>query len=120
MKRVAILITLIAALVGCSKDGIHRYTFVYDANVPRYGVVIYLEEYNGDQCVAINKVDNPKVAQKYKFKSSPRAEYVVVRIVLAEDEDYSVTRYVSNVFYLDKYNTDIVLGSKTQVQGEMP
>lgn len=120
MKNLAIIFAALAVLGGCQKDDVGGYVFMYEGEGSRYGLTFYLEEYKSEQCVDIKRVANPEKRKRYFFEASKHAEYVVVRIVMGEDTNYSRTLYVSNVFYVDNKNTEIFIDPETQVQEYKP
>lgn len=119
MKKLLVILTAILVLAGCSEDSPKRYTFIYEAETIE-DMHVFLEEYDdADRRVAINEIVRPNTGFKKDFKSSPYAKYVVVRIVL-ESGNYSLTKYVANIFYLTNKSTTIILEDDTRIQSDMP
>ena len=119
MKKLLIILTAILLFAGCSKDSPKKYTFVYEAETIE-NMHVYLDEYDdNDRRVGINEIIRPNTGFKKDFKSSAYAQYVVVRIVL-ESENFSLTRYVANIFYLTNKKTTILLEDDTRIQSDMP
>lgn len=119
MKRIILILVAILTLAGCSKESPKRYTFIYEAEVLEYWHV-YLEEYdNSDRRVAINKIENLRTGQEENFRSSPHAEYVIVRIEI-DAPFMKKTLYVANIFYLEKKKTRIQVDEETLIQENKP
>ena len=119
MKRLLFLLLVsVFILTGCAKERSHNYTFIYESKISSaYDIEFCLEEYDSaERCVAINRVENPAKGTKHKFKSSPYAECVVVSLSF----DGQLIGYVSTVFYLDGYNTEIKIDGTSIIQSELP
>lgn len=119
MKKLIFILAALITLAGCSKESPKKYALIYDAEVME-GMSVHLEEYdNNNRCVAINTIEHIRAGYEEDFRSSPYAEYVIVRIDV-DTEYINTTFYVANIFYLTNKKTIIQIDGKTTIQADRP
>lgn len=86
-------------------------------------VLLLFEHAEGGQVVAQNSMDNEKTKAGCSFTANHRSEYVTIKYEMSFWKNgtyYNTGKWVSNVFYLDDANNDIILTSHTATQDAEP
>jgi hypothetical protein len=90
----------------------------YDLGVP---VNVFIKEYDASgSCCKTNTIDNVEINKEYRFTAGEHAEKVVAGGSVTLNNGITYTRYVSNVFYLDESNTEIVVDGNTILTTKNP
>lgn len=143
MKKIAIILAVIAALFGCQEKSIEQskttYTFISTDNVFNelkdlaydngYGwaeIDLVFSEYYQGQRVHMQSENDVMSGRKYTYEASQKAEYITVRIDLRfgghsyKDDDRFIS-YIANVFYLNiGEDTKIEFTKSTMSSGSEP
>ena len=115
MKRFILLfLTAAALLAGCAKNTGIPYSFVDEFGIIDYSYstfkgqdvfvtcIITIKEYKGDQCIKVNKINNPQKGERFSFYAMDEAEYLTVReyTAVSPKSDVSATIGQPNILWI--------------------
>lgn len=121
MKKYLFVLMSAVMLVCTSCHKEKTYTFINDFQSQSCELKVQLMEYDGGGSQSnSNIINNAVVGTKKAFTANEKSEKVVCMLKMTTNGN-SITRYISNVFYLEEgKNVEIKLEDNTLVSSQNP